>query len=534
MKKFAFLLLASFICEQLNAQPLIQISQGKLKGTFLKSRSGRKYSAFLGIPYAQPPIGNLRFRSPLPAGNWSGIRNATVFQNACLQPYKNASIGNEDCLYLNVYTPLKTKRNNLLPVMVWIHGGSFIGGSASIFSANYLLDKDIILVTVNYRLGIFGFFAIGDSTAPGNFGMKDQVLALKWVKENIKGFGGDPNQVTLFGESAGGASVSLHAISKASDGLFHQYIIQSGSSLSAWSCQNSIKFKEPVIKIAKMVGCPFNNSQILVNCLRKKNAEILLNTDSAFNTSLGFAPVKWVPTIEPDDKDAFLADSPKNLINKNQMKDLPFMSGIVTDEGLLITETLYNNETIYKFMRNNVRQLLSFVANYFLDLNNTKEFVTEIEKFYFNGSFNSSTKLEFLEGLTETFSDGAFVYPELRMVQKVTPKMKNSNYLYSFGFASSPQDNGVPHGSEVAYLFPFSNVNLQMSQIMVDLWTSFAINGKPISNKLISPDIWKPYNIEKNAHLQIGNINNNTDPSITLSNSFYPKRMNFWQTKFPI
>lgn len=102
--------------------------------------------------------------------------------------------------------------------MIWIHGGSFIGGTSNIFSGNYLLDKDIILVTVNYRLGIFGFFTLGDTTVSGNFGLKDQVLALKWVQKNIKAFGGNPNKVTLFGESAGGASVSLHAISKANNG----------------------------------------------------------------------------------------------------------------------------------------------------------------------------------------------------------------------------------------------------------------------------------------------------------------------------
>ncbi|XP_043475410.1 esterase FE4-like [Leptopilina heterotoma] len=527
-----FLLLMHFVCTfALNAEPRLEISQGKLKGTVFKSRSGRKYSAFLGIPFAQPPIGNLRFRNPLPARNWNGVLNATNFGNVCLQPFQNGSIGSEDCLYLNIYTPPGAKQ---LPVMVWIHGGSFIGGSGNIFHGNYLLDKNIILITVNYRLGIFGFFTLGDYNSPGNFGLKDQVLALKWVQENIRAFGGDPRKVTLFGESAGGASVSLHAISKASNGLFHQYIIQSGSSLSPWTCQESSIFKEPVIKIAKMVNCPYNNSKILVNCLRGKKAKVLLNTDSAFDTSLGFAPVKWVPTIEPDNKFAFLADSPKNLIDKNQMKDLPFMSGIVTDEGLLITHSFYANEQIYNFTRNNVRQLLAFIADYFLALNNTKEFVTEVEKFYFNNSFNSSNKFEFLKGLTEVISDGGFIYPELRMVQKVTPKMKNPNYLYSFGFAFSPENNGVAHGSDVEYLFPSSNVNLQMSEIMVDLWTSFAINGKPTSDKLNKPDIWKPYNIENNIHLQIGNINNNMDPTITLSNSFYSKRMNFWQTKYPI
>lgn len=143
--------------------------------------------------------------------------NATNFRSVCLQPFQNGSIGSEDCLYLNIYTPPGAKQ---LPAMVWIHGGSFIGGSGSIFHGNYLLDKNIILITVNYRLGIFGFFTLGDYNSPGNFGLKDQVLALKWVQNNIRAFGGDPRKVTLFGESAGGASVSLHAISRASNGNF--------------------------------------------------------------------------------------------------------------------------------------------------------------------------------------------------------------------------------------------------------------------------------------------------------------------------
>ncbi|XP_043470033.1 venom carboxylesterase-6-like isoform X1 [Leptopilina heterotoma] len=536
MKKLTMIpVVISMFIFVLNAESIIEISQGKLVGTTMLSRNGRIFSAYLGLPYAQTPVGNLRFKRPLPAANWQGVKKATTHQNFCPQLFLNIIIGSEDCLYLNVYSPLRTKNNTLLPVMVWIHGGGFFSGTGSLFGANNFLDKDIILVTFNYRLGILGFFTTGDLSAPGNFGLKDQVLALKWVKRNIKAFGGDPNRVTIFGESAGGASVSLHALSEASNGLFQQYIIQSGSSLSPWCLQSSSKFREPVMKIAKMVQCSFNNSKTFVNCLRSKSVETLLHTNGAFDSKLDFHPVKWLPVEEPKNKDAFLIDSPKNLIANNKMKDLPFISGIVADEGLLFTDASYKDENVYNFVKADIRNILSYTADHFLDLKNTNKFVDDVKKFYFNNSFTIPEKSEFLKSLTDTFSDAAFLYPELRLVQKTTPRMRNSNYLYSFGLANSSPNTGVGHGGELPFLFPLLvNVNLNVSQILVDLWTSFAINGKPTSSKLTPPDLWKPYDVQKNTHLQIGNIDNNTDPKITLSNSFYTKRMNFWKTMYPI
>ncbi|XP_033229589.1 venom carboxylesterase-6-like [Belonocnema kinseyi] len=259
----------------------------------------------------------------------------------CIQIDENDKIvGAEDCLYLNVYTPLlefesPLTNKNLVPVMVWIHGGGFNWGSSNQYGAKYLLDKDVILVTVNYRLGMFGFFSTGDSVAPGNFGMKDQVLAMKWVKKYIKHFGGDSNQVTLFGESCGGASVALHAISKASTGLFQKYFIQSGSNLFPSAYQKRSNFIDYARRISTLVQCPWITSNGLLNCLRKKSLEILLKTISIFRTDL--TPfVSWTPTDEPDSEDAFLTDSPRNLIANNQTKNLPFISGVVSDEGLII------------------------------------------------------------------------------------------------------------------------------------------------------------------------------------------------------
>lgn len=196
---------------------------------------------FRGLPYAAPPVGDLRWREPAPAAHWSGIRDASRFGNACLQPppYPNARpLGaeqSEDCLYLNVWRPRAAKR--ALPVMVWIHGGSLVSGAASIatYDGAALARRGVVLVSINYRLGYFGFFAHPALTreAAGrspiaNYGLMDQVAALRWVKRNARAFGGDPSRVTIFGQSAGAASVETLLISPPARGLFHRAIVQSG------------------------------------------------------------------------------------------------------------------------------------------------------------------------------------------------------------------------------------------------------------------------------------------------------------------
>ncbi|KAE8572951.1 hypothetical protein A483_HHAL011677 [Halyomorpha halys] len=187
--------------------PDLTISQGRLRGRVLNSRNGRKYFAFNSIPYAQPPVGNLRFMPPLPANNWSGLLDATKASPICYQwDYaKSVAKGQEDCLYLNVYTP-KTK-NSSLPVMIYIYGGGFkVGDAGPAESSQYFMDEDVVLVIPNYRLDRLGFLSLEDEIIPGNMGLKDQALALDWVRKEIRAFGGNPDLVTIFGNSAGGAS----------------------------------------------------------------------------------------------------------------------------------------------------------------------------------------------------------------------------------------------------------------------------------------------------------------------------------------
>jgi para-nitrobenzyl esterase len=218
----------------------VKTAQGKAQG---KTINDGKVKAFLGLPYAAPPVGDLRWKAPQPPTKWQRVRDATKYGARCFQGHIYADMvfqdsgPSEDCLYLNVFTPANAKGK--LPVMFWIHGGGYSGGAASEprHNGDFLPTKGVVLVTINYRLGIFGFFATADMAkeangAAGNYGMLDMVAALQWVKANIAKFGGDPGNVTIFGESAGSSAVSTLMAAPPAQGLFHKVIGESGAAFS--------------------------------------------------------------------------------------------------------------------------------------------------------------------------------------------------------------------------------------------------------------------------------------------------------------
>uniref|UniRef100_A0A4X2M5D0 Carboxylic ester hydrolase n=1 Tax=Vombatus ursinus TaxID=29139 RepID=A0A4X2M5D0_VOMUR len=230
-----------------HADDLIRTTEsGQIQGTQISVKEiDKAVNVFLGIPFAKPPVGALRFSPPQPPDSWSNVRDATSHPSMCLQDVTallemtrvakvNISItaNSEDCLYLNIYVPVHAKERAGLPVMVWIHAGGFILGSASMYDSSILsASQNVVVVNIQYRLGILGFFGTGDEHAPGNWGYLDQVAALRWVQKNIAHFGGDPGRVTVFGESAGGTSVSSHILSPMSKGLFHRAIMESGVAI---------------------------------------------------------------------------------------------------------------------------------------------------------------------------------------------------------------------------------------------------------------------------------------------------------------
>ncbi|XP_077282716.1 juvenile hormone esterase-like isoform X3 [Temnothorax americanus] len=199
----------------------VHIHEGRLIGTVEEDGYGCRYFAFRGIPYAKPPIGELRFKDPVPPEPWSGDRDAFKYGNVAVQLdiFSREIIGDEDCLYLNVYTTDLNPAEKRA-VMVWIHGGGFFTGSgnAIIYGPDYIVQKDVVLVTLNYRLGVLGFLNLDDKVATGNQGLKDVVMALQWIQKNISKFGGNPTNITIFGESAGGAIVHYITLSPLAKG----------------------------------------------------------------------------------------------------------------------------------------------------------------------------------------------------------------------------------------------------------------------------------------------------------------------------
>ena len=221
---------------------VVKTSQGEARGKLV--RAGQA-TAFLGLPYAAPPVGDLRWKAPAPPAPWNGVRDATQFGHRCTQPqiwadYLFLDPGpSEDCLYLNVYAPAGVKATSKLPVMFWIHGGGYTAGAGSEprYTDPALVQKDVIVVTINYRLGVFGFLSTKDLAAEsnghaGNYALMDMVAALHWVNRNIAAFGGDAGNVTIFGESAGSFAVSTLLAAPSARGLFHKAIGESGAVFS--------------------------------------------------------------------------------------------------------------------------------------------------------------------------------------------------------------------------------------------------------------------------------------------------------------
>lgn len=251
------------------AAEIIEIDNGLVEGTTLTSRLGRTFYGFMGIPYAEPPINNLRFQAPVPVNSWTETLNATSYGPLCYHVPRLATTlpMSEDCLQMNVFSP---NLSGSLPVIVYIFGGGFVYGSGiEQGRPENLMDRNVVVANFNYRLGALGFLALETSEIPGNAAMKDQVLALQWIQRNIARFGGNPNSVTIVGLSAGGVSVTGHMLSPMTQGLFHRVISISGAIGSPRTASTDTG-PDAARRLATSVGCTETSDiNAMVNCLRQ-------------------------------------------------------------------------------------------------------------------------------------------------------------------------------------------------------------------------------------------------------------------------
>ncbi|XP_037793387.1 esterase FE4-like [Penaeus monodon] len=482
----------------------VQLQQGAIEGSKSEAKGGRTFYSFLGIPYAEPPVGSLRFKAPVRAGEWEGVRNGSAAPPGCPQPMY-VGVTSEDCLFLNVFTPRVNKSD--LPVMVWFLPGAFVMGNMEIYRPEYLLRKDVVLVVVQARLGILGFLSTADSELPGNLGLKDQTMALQWVRDNIHDLGGDRDKVTIFGQNAGAASVHHHIVSPKSKGLFKRAIMQSGSGLCPWSVREDHRYL--AYQIGRFLECPGltenpadMNSAELVECLMKIPAEKLTSalftltfismninpcTRSPTNAPYGLVP----PTPNTRDEGAlnsrtFLQDGTTNTLIQNYSTVVPFVMGLnVWDDNFDFLGRLIFHRYLgaVEFDMSKVDALTKLVSD----------------------SFYSTCTLEAIENHARGTTYGHRVYAyELQHRGQYT-----FTELY-MGPAPEWIHTDVSHMDDLQYLFSFDNLNISMSKeedffvsrIMVDLWTNFAATGNP------TPDMsmgfkWTPTDDSKLSYLGI-------------------------------
>lgn len=329
----------------LGSDKVVDTTCGKVRGKSGVSRDGRAFMEYLGIPFARPPTGDLRFEPPQPPLPWIGIRDALSFGSQCIQVefFTSKILGQEDCLFLNVFRPVVRETDDffsavgprLLPVMVFLHGGFFMSGSSNTYRADYFMDEDVVLVTLNYRVGSFGFLNTGDAVLRGNQGLKDQVMALRWVQENIRNFGGDPSKVTLFGSSAGGASVHYHMLSPLSKGLFHRAISQSGTAIKH---RSFLRYpRQQANRLATKLGCPYDNTTAMVHCLKSLDALRIVKLHRDYRTLLHHPLAIYAPTAEAvADSNTFIGTEPLALmVNGSGMNYVPWLTGVNSEDGLL-------------------------------------------------------------------------------------------------------------------------------------------------------------------------------------------------------
>uniref|UniRef100_A0A2A4JW69 Carboxylic ester hydrolase n=1 Tax=Heliothis virescens TaxID=7102 RepID=A0A2A4JW69_HELVI len=520
--------------------PIVTVKQGKLKGAVKKCLDGSPYYSFKGIRYAEPPVGELRFRAPVPIKPWEGIKDAIEHGPVCPQ-FDMAILdyveGNEDCLSLNVYTK-SLQPSSKLPVMVYIHGGAFLSGSGNseTYGPEFLFLHDVILVTINYRLEALGFLCLDTPEVPGNAGMKDQVVAMRWIKENISTFGGDPDNITLFGESAGGACVNYHMISPMSEGLFHKAIAQSGVCLQYWA--QAHQPVERAFRSGKVLGKDTKDPKELLDYLRGLPAldlaRLTIKTRTPDEKYRGL-PIYYTPTVEKkfEGQEQFLTEDPLEMIMAGKVKKIPFMSGYNTAEGLLLVAdhqkklNVLNKEPSYLVPRD----IATIVSKEKLE-----EFGQRIKDFYFGGRDATGADLQ---PMVNFHTDINFMYQAHRLVH-LYHKM-GPTYMYRFNYCTElnimkgvfgeTSVEGACHVDDLFYLF-----HTPMTQSMYEekeeirkavynvtkLWADFAKTGNPTPTK--GSIDWRPYNSTKEYLL--------IDKEIKMSGNLEKERTEFWNKMY--
>ena len=488
----------------------VQVTGGRIRGV-ADAAGANALKQYHGIPYAGAPVGALRWAPTAPLVPWAGVLDASKPGLACVQPknaeeWELASLGggfygsssfaqSEDCLTLNVWTRAATTEARQ-PVMVWIHGGSLTTGSGSEYSGDLLTAKGAVLVTINYRLGRFGFFSHPELSAEnrngvsGNQGLRDQITALIWVQNNIRNFGGDPNNVTIFGESAGSYSTSLLQASPLARGHFHRVIGQSGGAFHPMGYRSEEKTYAPSDEsLGEQFGKALagEDGDSSLSALRKLPSDAILaifNSDPAFSRYESLAIVDG--EVIPKEVASIFADG--------EQADVPVLIGSNADEGTALVEYFIPvfGDGVVGFEANSSEML--------------PEVAGELKALYPAGSDE-----EALVSWENLFADLTFTYP-MRTWARNMARVNSNAYLYWFTWQPPIPDKEkyrAFHAAEIGYVFGElerfdatpTQADFEFSDTVSEIWVRFAKTGNPNGEGL---PVWPAFTVENEAYLELG------------------------------
>ncbi|MBB5083076.1 carboxylesterase/lipase family protein [Nonomuraea endophytica] len=450
---------------------VVELDSGRIRG-----QTEAAVTTFSGIRYARPPVGPLRWKEPVRAEPWAGVADATKPGEQCTQTEAGKQVGAEDCLFVNVTVPAK-RSGKRLPVMVWLHGGGFTTGSGAAYDARRLAAKGgVMVVTVNYRLGAFGYLGLPGLAGSGTFGLADQLEALRWTKRNAAAFGGDAGNVTLFGESAGGMSTCALLTSPAARGLADRAIIQSGSCMLEWVSGTYLPIPgmptfTPYVPLkanhatgleaARKLGCPAGRE---LQCLRDKPAAALMPVNESFSSSLAYGT-------------PLLPGEPAEALRRGRFLKIPVLSGGTRDEGNGFVSGAA--QAGFPVTAENYPQLMKGAFG--------KHAEAAMKKYPL-----SAYRSPALAWATVA-SDRAWACPTLWADREMAEHTRV--YAYEFADEKAPNIGRVPagfppgaqHASELPYLFDlgghpwddFTGGQWRLADQMIAAWTSFARTGRP-------------------------------------------------------
>ncbi|KHN85501.1 Esterase CM06B1 [Toxocara canis] len=524
---------------------VFETKYGKISGRSIPIGGERSVNAFLGIPFAKPPIGELRFRKPLPPEPWINVRKCT--KHSCRAPQQEFFVEkifvriptSEDCLYLNVFAPdweLPAEQPNGRAVMIWIHGGGFAVHSAAHYGdegiAKNLCSKEVIVITIQYRLGILGFSATGDSNSIPNLGLWDQMAALNWTRENIAGFGGDPNNITLFGQSAGAASVDMLSLSPYTRDLFSKAILMGGSADCDWAVSDANAVRNALIAFAEALGWKWPqgvrdgevNSSLMSFLKNQPSSSLGLTIAKKRDKKFNRYGIDFVPIIDGD----FLPEAISELRKKSPRK--VYIAGVTEYEGLLFAafgKKQYDRQSIERMINNTI------LPDKFSNFEQLRAQATQL--YVKKGQSDEDIMRSYIRLFSDLFINNG--------VHRFCEEMTTAGHkVYLYNFEYCPASFGLlgwwfpflaaTHCTELPYLFgkgiihSFSPnaTDLKMLDQFTLFFTNFAKYGNPNEN---GEQLWQP--LEAPCTWSYLSINE----TCKMKEDFHDKRAAFWNTLTP-